>query len=113
MRVRTVASSRSTASASPIQPRSRALTVASKARPMLVGDVLFRVLLDVVRGEVVLLGGHERGEEGPGAAGDHPEVLELLRGRGDVGGLVVAADALGDERGDEPQSDGDLSLIHI
>ena len=76
--VASVASSRSTISSVPIQPKSRAVTVASRYIPMFVGEVRCAttgrgIVLEVVGRQPVVLGPDEGLEEPPGPAGGQAE----------------------------------------
>ena len=109
--VASVASSRSTISSVPIQPKSRAVTVASRYIPMLVGEVRcattgLGIVLEVVGRQPVVLGADEGLEEAPRPAGDQAQRRDVAGGRAAPRPTRRRqADPAGDERREQPQAD--------
>ena len=110
--VASVASRRSTISSVPIQPKSRAVTVASRYSPMFVGEVRCATTgagssWKLSGGSAVVLRADEGLEEAPGPPGDQAEGRdvgrrELLARRLAAGGRLTQQR---DERREQPQDD--------
>ena len=115
--VASVASRRSTISSVPIQPKSRAVTVASRYMPDVgrrgaMRDDRLGVVLEVVGRQAVVLGADEGLEEPPGPAGGQAEGLDV-GGRELLGGRVGRwqADPPGDQGREQPQARRTASAI--